>query len=403
LLLVGAIVLSGGSYLYNVICIRWLGGEAFGDVAALTTLSTLVFLPLTGVQGAVAREAARLGAEGDDTKVAAFARAVARRTLFLAAGLVCGVAALTPVIEHTLHVTSGASVLLTAALIGVGTLLTVLQGVLQGVGMFRRMALGLVVYGLARPILVPPLQLLGASVAGAMAASALGVAVAAAVSLGPVAALARRTHSTKAPPVQGFRLVLIGLLAMTALTNLDVLVAKAGLSSHAAGVYASAALVGKLALLIPSAAVGAILLPRATARVSRGQDATPIVLRSMAVTVGFGLGLTLALALLPRSAVVFSFGPDFAGARDLLAPSAAAMTLYGALSVHLSMALATHDRSLVSMLVAAVPFELALFILLHASGYEIIVAMAIAAAIPLAIHEARSPHSTWRMARGQST
>jgi hypothetical protein len=99
--------------------------------------------------------------------------------------------------------------------------------------------------------------------------------------------------------------------------------------------------------------------------------------------------------------VVFSFGPDFAGARDLLAPSAAAMTLYGALSVHLSMALAMHDRVLVSLLVAAVPIELALFAFLHASGYEIIAAMAIAAAIPLAIHEARSRHSTWRMVRGE--
>ena len=65
MLLVGANVLGlAGNYLYTLICIRWLGAVRFGDVAAVMALATMISLPFTGLQAALARDVARLNSLG---------------------------------------------------------------------------------------------------------------------------------------------------------------------------------------------------------------------------------------------------------------------------------------------------------------------------------------------------
>jgi hypothetical protein len=45
--MVGAIAgASVGGYLFNLVAIRWLGAPGYGEVAALTSLTLLVLLPL---------------------------------------------------------------------------------------------------------------------------------------------------------------------------------------------------------------------------------------------------------------------------------------------------------------------------------------------------------------------
>ena len=57
-----------GAYAYNLVCIRWLGAADYGDVAALTALSTILLLPLLGVQAALAREVAAFRARGNELR-----------------------------------------------------------------------------------------------------------------------------------------------------------------------------------------------------------------------------------------------------------------------------------------------------------------------------------------------
>jgi O-antigen/teichoic acid export membrane protein len=249
-------------------------------------------------------------------------------------------------------------------------------------------------------VLVMPLLLLGLGVAGAMGASALAAIAGLVLVLRALRDVDRgRDLAAPRPRVENFGLVVAGLLAFTLLTNVDLLVAKAFLAEDAAGTYASAALVGKIAAFVPAAAISPVLLPNATARLQRGEDATDPLRKSLAVAVGFGLVLTGMLALIPESFVAWSFGPAFADATPLLAPSAAAMTIYGALSIHLAFALAAGDRAFVKILGAGVIAQLSLFAVLHASGYQIIAAMALAGLPILVVHEIRSPVAAWRLWR----
>jgi O-antigen/teichoic acid export membrane protein len=210
---------------------------------------------------------------------------------------------------------------------------------------------------------------------------------------GPTDVAAPRTR------IENFGLVVGGLLAFTLLTNVDLLVAKAFLAAGEAGTYASAALVGKIAAFVPAAAISPVLLPNLTARLHRGEDATDPLRKSLAVAIGFGLALTGVLMLVPTSFVTWSFGSAFADAAPLLAPSAAAMTIYGALNIHLAFALAAGDRMFVKILGAGVVAQLALFAALNGSGYQIIAAMALAGLTMVVVHEIRSPVAGWRLWR----
>lgn len=400
ILLASGAALTASSYLYNLICIRWLGPESYGDVAALTAVSMIVFLPLLGVQSALAREVARLRAGSEVAALGQLLRGTIIRTTILATGGAALLVAAAPLLARSVDL-DWESVAVTSALIAFGTLMAVCQGFLQGLGRFGAVGASTGVYASLRPVLVIPLLLLGLGVAGAMAASALAAVAGLAFALRALRDVDRGKAAAPdaRPRIENFGLVVAALLAFTLLTNLDLLVAKAFLAEDDAGTYASAALVGKLAAFVPAAAISPVLLPSVTARLRRGEDATGPLRKSLVVAVAFGLALTGVLALVPESLVAWSFGSGFADATPLLAPSAAAMTIYGTLNVHLAFALAAGDRLFVWLLGAGVAAQLVLFAFLHGSGYQIIAAMALAGLPVLVIHEIRSPVAGWRLWR----
>jgi O-antigen/teichoic acid export membrane protein len=392
ILLTGVVANIVGAYAFNLICIRWLGVRDYAEVAALTAITTILLLPLLGVQAALAREVAAFAAAGDAARNAALFRLTVRRMLILTCAGFTLFVVLSPLIERVLGIDDRLSVIAAGAAVASGVALPVLQGFLQGIDRFRRISVALVVYALGRPALTVPLVLAGLGVAGALTAGAIASVVAAGIAVAGLVELARSPGRDDVTiELRGFVPVIVGLLGFTILVNLDVVAAKAFLPDDEAGTYAAASLVGKLAALLPAGAIAPVLLPRATGRIERGEDPRPIVAISLAATALFGLALTLVLLPVPESLVEWAFGEQFAGARDLLAPCAAAMTLCGLINVQLTFAFALRDRQLVTLVCVGVAIQVALLSVLHESPYQILVATGLAALAVLALHEVRSP------------
>jgi O-antigen/teichoic acid export membrane protein len=400
ILLVGTGAALVGAYAYNLLCIRWLRARDYGDVAALTTVATIIHLPLLGVQAALAREVAAFHAAGDENAMHALYRLAFRRAALVTGGVAGLLIVLSPLVAGALNIGSSTSVVAAAFLAATGALLPVAQGFLQGLQRFARIGVGLAAYGLGRPILAMPLLLLGLGVAGALTAATIAAVIAVVISVLGLRGLWARPPRTDVKLELGdFKLVIFGLFAFTVLMNADVLAAKVFLGEDEAGQYASAALVGKLAALLPMGVIAPVLLPQATARLHRGDDARRLVSASLLVTAAFGVLLTAVLFAVPQSFVEWAFGEQFADARDLLAPCAAAMTLYGLINVNLTFAFALRDRQLITVLGLAVPAQVVLFAFLHDSPYQILAATALAALLVIVPHEMRSPVSSWRLMR----
>ena len=399
-LFAGTAAVLAGAYAYNLVCIRWLGARDYGDVAALTALSTILLLPLLGVQAALAREVAAFRANENAPALGALLALTMRRGVVLVAVAIALLLVGAPAIAALLNIATVESVAAAAFLVGAGSAMPVLQGFLQGVERFRPISVALIVYGIGRPIIAVPLILVGLGVAGALTAGTVAALGAAAIALWALRDILREHgRAPVALELTGFKPVIIGLFAFTVVTNADVLAANAFLGESEAGTYASASLVGKLAALLPAGVVAPVLLPRATARIERGADATRIVSAALIATAVFGVILTVVLFAVPESLVEWAFGEQFADARDLLAPCAAVMTLCGVINVNLTFAVALRDHALIRLLVAAVVVQLLLFAVLHDGPYEILAATALASLVVIVPHEVRSPVAIWRLLR----
>jgi O-antigen/teichoic acid export membrane protein len=397
--MLGSGAVLAGSYGYNLLCIRWLGPRDYGDVAALTTLSTIVLLPLLGVQAALAREVSMYHAHGNEHAIAALLRLTLRRTLVLGGAAALALAGLAPAISSLLGISQTASTVSAVVLTFVGSFFPLLQAFLQGLERFGRIALALAVYGLGRPLFAIPILLAGFGVAGAIASGVVSALVGTLILVLALTALLTQRTAGARIRLTGFWPVIFGLFAFTVLTNADVVVAKAFLNETEAGTYASASLVGKVAALLPAAVIAPVLLPRATARLEGNQDAKAIVSASLLATAAFGVLLTASLAFVPTSVVTRTFGEAFADARDLLAPCAAVMTLCGLINVNMTFAFALRDAQLIRLLGAGMLVQLAAFAVLHDSPYEILAATAIGALVVIVPHELRSPVAVWRLMR----
>jgi O-antigen/teichoic acid export membrane protein len=399
LLLLGSVAVLAGAYGYNLLCIRWLGARDYGDVAALTALSTIVLLPLLGVQAALAREVSMYRARGNEPAIAALLHLTLRRTLVVGGAAGLALAALAPVITSLLNISTTASTVSAVVLTFTGSFFPLLQGFVQGFERFGRIALALTVFGLGRPLIAIPILLAGFGVAGAIAAGTVSALAATLIVILALSALLAQRETDAHIRLTDFWPVIFGLFAFTLLTNADVVVAKAFLGDTEAGTYASASLVGKVAALLPAGVIAPVLLPRATARIEGNQDAGAIVSAALLCTAVFGVLLTAVLASVPTSLVTWMFGEQFADARDLLAPCAAVMTLCGLINVNMTFAFALRDAQLIRLLGIGVLIQLAAFVVLHDSPYEILAATAIGALAVIVPHELRSPVAVWRLLR----
>ena len=160
---------------------------------------------------------------------------------------------------------------------------------------------------------------------------------------------------------------MIGILAFTSLTTIDVVVAKLALSDHEAGVYGAASLVGRLILYLPSA-IAAVLLPKVSSRTAMGRSSGDILIRSAFATGVLCILSTAVLALAPTAVMNAAFGSKYDEGAPLLWLFGLAMTGYALLNVLFVYDIARHGWRAASMLGIGAVCQIVGYGLVHSSG-----------------------------------
>lgn len=385
-----------GNYLFYVVLARMLGPAAFAEVSALVAFATLVFQPFNGVQLGAARDVARLRASGRAEQVGGYLRALFVRVIFVNAAVLAVIVAASPLLRAWLHLESVTLVVLAGIWIVLGTTLLVALGAVQGLERF-----GLVAWQFGGPlgalrVLLLPLLILAAGVSGSMLAM-VGATLVGLLTLAPVLVPLLRTRTARLAPALHLGIAVITLIAFSSMTNSDIIVAKAALPATQAGLYSSAAIIGKIALYGP-AALAIVLLPQVAARLMRGQDAGRLVLNAQLLTLAAGALVVVVLAVVPSGLIGAALGAGFAGARGLLVPLALVMTLAALLNVHVTIAMAAHDSRTAVVVAGGAVLHLLLLAVLHHSPGQIIVASAIAIGSTLLVLEVLAPMGMGRLA-----
>lgn len=310
---------------------RILGPVEFGVFGALAVILLLGSTTMAATQVVIARHvASRRSAEHVGTGAVVAVGAVTTAI----------VVALAPFISHLLNLSDPIGLGILAATFLPLTITGAQLGLLQGTERHWRLGALYVVAAATRVAGA----ITGAAVGGSADATVAGLAVGATLGAAGgtllLAGLPEWTGSAEEGP-RDF-LVEVGhashaLVALYALTNLDVLLARAMLPAREAGLYAAGALVARAVFFLPQAVLVAAF-PRMVAGHDRAQR------QALLAVVGLGLAATAVVAAVPTLVVRVMSGADFLGVAAHAWLFALAGAGFGVVQVLLYARMAHHDR-----------------------------------------------------------
>ena len=353
---------------FTIIFARILGDSGYGDLAVLLSSFIILMVPGSALQVAAAREVSHDIAEGNPNAGAGVSRWLVR---LVVGTLVVAVVAvpLRSVIAALINIDqewAAAAIPVTAM---IWTIVSVLRGVLQGFQQYRTVALSLIGEASSRIAFALVLVAIGLDVTGAFLGSAFALVAIASVLLVPL----RRQLSGVNPELAedlrlrellaGAWIPVISLTLLLALQELHIIIVKHDASDDAASSYAVAAVAAKAIMWI-AIGLGIYLLPEATRRAKSGEDARPILVRTLVLIAAMAVPMVLIYSVAGEPLLRAVFGPDLTDASDALPFLGLAMSLLACSYLSVQYLLAMGRAHFLIVLAAGLAVEVPVLLLI---------------------------------------
>jgi O-antigen/teichoic acid export membrane protein len=153
------------------------------------------------------------------------------------------------------------------------------------------------------------------------------------------------------------RIPVAAFVLIAVLQHVDVIIVKHVAAPEVAGAYAAASVAAKAVIWL-AMGLGFYLLPEAVRRTQVGEDARPILLRTLGLLGVVAVPLVAFYAILARPLLAIVFGPGLTGAAGALAVLTGAMALLGCGYLAVQYLLALGRRAFILLLAAAAAVEL---------------------------------------------
>ena len=354
------------AYAFQIVLARALTPADVGAFNALLSSVTLLAAPASIAPVAITRMTLMQHKAAGDAGIPAV---VARTTIFaLLAALVVGVATLMagPWLQSLLKIRDTQTIVLFAGLFAVTLVFPVPAGWFQGLG--RNVAMSVIQGGMPILRFVFGFCLLWVFAGGldaAVIASALPCIV---VFLGGLIVLWPGRAAFSQPLVPGLArdtlaFVLPAATSATliyALFNIDMVLVRALMPVDESGLYAMAAVVGRIPFLLPAALAGIFYADLARRQGDGPDRQRRLILLNLAVVGGIAFALAIGLALVAEPLLVLMAGPHYASAAPLMRMSCVAMAGLSLLNLAVTLAMARDDhRPLLALLAGVLGFVLA--------------------------------------------
>jgi O-antigen/teichoic acid export membrane protein len=341
---VAMMVTNVATYGYTVLAAHLIGKESLGAFTALMAVLLVVGVLSLGIQATGAR---RISADPDSVvAIESVVLGVGLRSA-VALGLLC--LALAPVFNAVLHLHSLAAAAMVALAAAPLTYMGAQAGVLQGERRWHPLALLYLGQGLGRVVCGAGLIILWPGELSAMVGVAIGAWVP--VVIGYLALRRPRTVSRPDQGHPGLELLReVGLssqalLAFFALSNADILLARASLSHAQAGLYAAGLILAKAVLFLPQFVV-VIAFPSMS---TKGASHRTLVL-AVGLTLALGACVVAGVSVLRTLALTFVGGGGYGQISDDLWKFAVIGTLLAVNQLLVYSALARQQRRAIMMI-----------------------------------------------------
>jgi O-antigen/teichoic acid export membrane protein len=360
--------------LFTIVMARVLGATDYGSLAALISAFIILMVPGSALQIAVAREVSASLAAGDGRAGAGVRRWIGR-LLVAAVGVAVVAVLLRGVLAAILNVDqewAAAAVPVTAVL---WMALSVERGALQGFQRYKVVAWSIIGEAGSRLAFALMLVGVGLDVTGAFLGTALGFV---AVGLALAAPLSHHLPDSDGHPLRdllaGAWTPVLALTLLFVLQEVHVIVVKHEADGDTAGAYAVAAVAAK-AIVWVAVGVGMYLLPETARRSRGGEDARPILLRTLALIAVCAVPMVLIYAAVGEPLLGAVFGEDLDEASGALPWLGLAMTLLACSYLSVQFLLAMHKHRFVVVLAVAAAAEVIVLLALGAHLTRIAIAL----------------------------
>jgi O-antigen/teichoic acid export membrane protein len=367
------------TYGYTVLTAHVIGKESYGAFSALMGALLIITVLSLGLQATGAR---RISSTPD--QVTAIERVVLdvglRSALIL--GAVCLL--LAPVLNSVLHLNSLPTALLVAVSAVPLTYMGAQAGVLQGERRWEPLAVLYLAQGVGRLGFGLVLILIWPTEFAAMAGVALGAWLP--VLVGWLALRQPRAHVPHSDGHPGLDLLReVGhssqaLLAFFALSNADILVARATMSHSEAGLYAAGLIMAKAILFLPQ-----FVVVYAFPSLSQESTSRRTLLLALSMSAGLGLVGVLGTLLFPDLALRFVGGDEFEAIANDLWKFAIVGTLLAMIQLLVYSALARRQGRAVILIWTALLVLVGLAFAVNTANTLVLVVMGVDSALFLAL------------------
>jgi O-antigen/teichoic acid export membrane protein len=301
----------------------------YGSLAALISYFLILSVVGQALQVATAREGV-LGHLGVGAGLTATVRRWTVHLLMLTAGItVVSILLRAPIASAVgvKHDQWAAAIGLPAGMLWLE--ISILRGVLQGVGDYKGVGVSLVGEQAARLVSGTALAAAGLGVTGAYLGTPISF-----IAVGVFIALRLRAHvesqaeeplgAVSAPPalslwthVKRAWAPIAGLIVIAVLQNIDIIAAKHRFTTDLASAYGATAVAAKVLIWVAIGA-GFYLVPEVSRRRASGEDTRPILFRALGIILVCAVPVLLIFAVAPHLLLKLAFGAKRASASDSL-------------------------------------------------------------------------------------
>jgi len=341
IVIVGTLVASIFSYLFNMLMGRYLGPKAYGEMMALMSLLMVISVAGGAILTITMRYAGELYTDGKSQALKKLLAVFTRYVYFISFGILLICLAFSKPIADYFSIGSLVPVFIAFASLIFGLVMSVNKGFLQGAQRFTAVSAIGVLEMAFRLTLGIILVKVGFQVSGALAAVVLATAISYFITFWPIERVfanfkqdkTAKNYSFDKREILGYSwpAFLASVLLVIAI-NLDIILVKHYFSPQDAGIYAAISTIAKIILYV-TAPVVTVMFPMVSERTTKGNKHYSIFLFSL-LFVLVGALLVLGLYVIaPAKIITILYGAQYVSFFYLLPEIGMAILLYSLINL----------------------------------------------------------------------
>ena len=376
IIFIGSVLGGFLSYLYQSYMGHSLGPDEYSELASLLSIFYLLFIPSTLIGTTVLFYVSKLKAQGKEGEIAWLMRKNLRLSLTVGAIMALGMLLLSPFLLDFLDLQEpllGVMLAVSAFILMLGT---PVSSTTQALQRFSRLASFDVLNNSLKLLLGVLFVTAGWSVAGAFGAVLVGTLLASVwLYYGLKDYWAKEGVPFETKGMAAYTIpVAISTISFMTITNVDNLLARGFLDPTDAGLYSACSMLGKIVLWMPLA-ISTVTFPRFSGASVKGESTTPLIRKSILITLAITGAITLFCFLFPDFVLLVAFGDQYLDAAPYLPVIILAFSLFGLATMLQRYGLATGKWAFVTIYAVFTVMGVGMILAFHETPMQIALVM----------------------------